>query len=192
VGKWRPNRPSWRKWTRWLSEWCFATAWRRCNSFFGEPRPLRVVGKKSDRGNWCACIGARRKHRIKDAKLLRLIFSNRADALAEHLPDPSRASRTAAVPPPPLGSAPIRAAEIHTLFLTGTHDLASGSSEDFNVWRNYRSQRSSNGQGCKGKRACAPSHADGNRADRRRLCSLEGRTRAFGSKGSPSETHRRS
>jgi hypothetical protein len=25
---------------------------------------LRVVGKRSDRGNWCACIGARRKHRI--------------------------------------------------------------------------------------------------------------------------------
>ena len=58
VGKWRPNRPSWRKWTRWLSEWCFATAWRRRSSFFGEPRPLQVAGKRGDRGNWCACFGA--------------------------------------------------------------------------------------------------------------------------------------
>jgi hypothetical protein len=47
-----------------VDRWCFATAWRRCGSFFGEPRPLRVVGKRSDRGNWRACIGAPRKHRI--------------------------------------------------------------------------------------------------------------------------------
>jgi hypothetical protein len=47
-----------------LSEWRFVAAWRRCSSFFGEPRHLRVVVKRSDRRNWCACIGARRKQRI--------------------------------------------------------------------------------------------------------------------------------